>query len=286
MISALARLPDGTLELTITLPWQKIKSSYDEALATVAKTATIKGFRQGKAPLKLVEQNVDQAQLYQQTLKKIVPEVYAQAVKEQKIKPMMAPEITLTKAAKNQDWQIVAKTCEQPVIKLGEYRQKVRQALGGSKIWTPSQTKNDQNNQKGQKEKNIAQLFAALLANIQFNLPSILVEQEVNRMLSRLIDQTSQLGLTVDQYLTSVGKTQQQIRQEYQKQAEETLKLEFILSQIADDQKVTVSETEIDQMIASVPDEKTKKNLNSASQREYIRQLLRKRKVIDNLLSL
>jgi len=287
MVSALVRLPDGTLELTITIPWQKIKSHYDQALAQAAKTAEIKGFRKGKAPAKIVEQSLNQSQLYQQILGKIIPEVYTQAVEEQAVKPALAPEISLIKAEKDQDWQIVAKTCEWPAIKLGDYQEKIRQSRPASQIWTPDKAAKGQDKQKEtSQEDKVAQLFAALSANIKFALPQILVDQEVNRMLARLLDQVNQLGLTIDQYLASSGKTQPQLRQEYQKQAQENLKLELILTQIADERKITVGETEIDHMIAAVPDEKTKAGLQSAPQREYIRQLLRKRKVIDNLLSL
>jgi len=285
MISALSRLPDGTIELTITIPWSKIKAAYDQNLATLAKTAVIKGFRQGKAPLKVVEQSVDQNQLYEQALKKILPQTYADAVKEHQVKPMISPEVSLTKLEKNKDWQVVAKTCELPAIKLGDYRAKVRQALAKNKIWTPDKAKQTED-KKDNPEDKTAKVFTALLASIKFSLPQILIDQEVNRMLSRLLDQANQLGLTIEQYLQSTGKTQVQLRQEYQQQAEQTMRLELILSKIADEEKVTVNDAEVAKMIAAVPDEKSREGLKNQTQQAYIRQILRKRKVIDNLVSL
>ena len=46
------------------------------------------------------------------------------------------------------------------------------------------------------------------------------------------------------------------------------------------------SDEEIEKMISAVPDEKTKKDFESGPQREYIKQILLKRKVIDSLLNL
>ena len=105
-------------------------------------------------------------------------------------------------------------------------------------------------------------------------------------MLSRLIDQTGRLGLTVEQYLASAGKTQEQLRAEYQKQAENSLKTELILASIADEQNVTVKDEEVEKMIQATPDEKARKAMNNPAQKAYLKQLLRKRTVIDSLLKL
>jgi len=54
MISALNRQDDGTLELTITIPQKQVQETYKRVLAQIATTAEIKGFRKGKAPVKMV----------------------------------------------------------------------------------------------------------------------------------------------------------------------------------------------------------------------------------------
>jgi len=283
MISALNKLPDGTIELTITIPLKRVKTSYDEVLKKQAAKVEIKGFRKGKAPQKLVEQKIGKNALYEEVLKTLIPQVYTETVKEQNIKPILNPQIKVVSLQEGKDWQIKALTCELPEVKLGDYRVEIKKQLAPGKIWTPDKEK--QTNKLTREDK-IAQIFKVLAGNIQIKLPEILVEQEVNRMFSRLIDQTNQLGLTVEQYLTSTGKTNQQLRDEYRQQAEETLKLELILVQIAEKEKVTVTEAEVEKMIEAVPDEKVRIGLKAPDQQIYIRQLLRKRKVIDNLLKI
>lgn len=283
MISALNKLPDGTIELTITIPLKRVKTSYDEVLKKQAAKIEIKGFRKGKAPSKLIEQKIGKNALYEEVLKTLIPQVYTEAVKEQNIKPILSPQIKVVSLQEGKDWQIKALTCELPEIKLGDYRAEVKKVLASGKIWTPNKEK--QKIEKSREDK-IAQIFKTLVTIASVKLPEVLTQQEVNRMFSRLIDQTNQLGLTVEQYLTSTGKTNQQLKSEYHQQAEETLKLELILAQIAEKEKVTVTEAEIEKMIEAVPDEKVRTGLQTPGQQLYIRQLLRKRKVIDSLLKL
>lgn len=284
MISALSRTPDGTIHLTITVPWKRIEGAYQKALARLAKETTIKGFRKGKASPKIVEEKIGKPKVYEELLKTLVPEVYLEAVKEQKINPILNPQIKVVSLQEGKDWQIVATTCELPVVELKGYKGVIRKAFASEKIWVPG--KGEDKPTQEQEGKKMEKLFKTLLAAAKVKVPTILVEEEVNRMLSRLIDQTNKLGLTVEQYLNSIGKTNEQIRQEYQTQAEETLRLELILSAIADQEKISVPETEVEAMIKATPDEETRKSLETPTQKAYIRQLLKKRKAIDSLMKL
>jgi FKBP-type peptidyl-prolyl cis-trans isomerase (trigger factor) len=283
MTSALNRLENGNLELTINVPWSRIKSSYQQVLEKLAKETSLKGFRQGKAPVDLVEKQIGKDKLYQETLKEILPQVYLEAVKEHQLKPIVNPQVSVNSLAEGKEWQIKAVACELPKVELANYQEEVRKALAAEKIWTPGKDKKPAPENESQKMNKI---FKALLENVKLKLPEILVQEEVNRMLSRLIDQTARLGLTVEQYLASSGKTQEQIKEEYSQQAQETLKLELILAAIADKEKIEISDDEVEKMIAAIPEEGTKKSFKTPEQKVYIKQLLRKRRVIDNLAKL
>lgn len=285
MVSALNKLPDGTIELTITIPWAKIKEAYRKTLNLLASEITIDGFRKGKAPLKKVEDKIGKTHIYEELLKDLIPEVYAQAVREHKLNPIISPRIEVLSLKENSDWQIKAKTCELPRFSLGNYREAVKTALAPAKIWVPEKKAKDQAGVLTEDQK-IDLVVKTLMETVSLDLPAMLVEDEVNRMLSRLIDQTARLGITIEQYLSSVGKDSERLRQEYTKQAEETLKLELILSAIANEEKVEVSDQEIEKMIEAVPEESTRRALSSPEQKPYLAQLLRKRKVIDNLTNL
>jgi len=283
MISTINRLPNGNIELTITIPWKRVKGVYEKVLEKFKRETEIKGFRKGKAPKKLVEEKVGKETLYEETLKELIPQVYLEAVQKHKLQPIINPQLKLTSAAWEKDWQIVATTCELPEVKLGDYKGEIRKALAAEKIWVPGKDKKEK---KPTTEDKLGKIFKTLLETCQLQVPEILIEDEVNRMLSRLIDQTSKLGLTVEEYLNSQKKTAEELKKEYYQQAEETLKLEFILSAIADEQKIQVTDEEIEKMIRALPDEETKKEFQNPEQKAYLRHLLRKRQVIDSLSSL
>jgi len=283
MISTLNRLSNGNIELTINIPWKKVKTAYEQVLEKFVNQTEVKGFRKGKAPKKLVEEKVGKETLYEETLKKLIPQVYLEAIQEHKLQPVINPQLKLTSAVWGKDWQIIATTCEIPEVKLKDYKGEIRKALAVEKIWVPGKDKKEK---KPTTEDKLEKIFKTLLETCQLQIPELLIENEVNRMLSRLIDQTSRLGLTVEEYLASQKKTAEELKKEYRQQAEETLKLEFILSAIADEQKIKVSDEEVEKMIRALPDEESKKEFQKPEQKTYLRHLLRKRRVIDNLSSL
>ena len=284
MISALNKQADGTIELTITVPKKRVSEAYQKTLSRLAKETEIKGFRKGKAPLKKVEENIGKTKVYEEVLKNLIPKVYVEAVKEQKIKPIINPQISVVSLEEGKDWQIKATTCELPEVDLGNYKQAVKKVLASEKIWVPGKDEEEKTQEK--ESERMGKIFQTLLKVTKIQVPELVIQEEVTRMLSRLIDQTRRLGLTVEQYLASIGKTSDQLRQEYHLQAEESLKLELILSAIADKEKIAVSDGEVEKMIEVAPDEKSKKTMEAPTQRAYIRQLLRKQKVIDILSKL
>jgi len=115
-------------------------------------------------------------------------------------------------------------------------------------------------------------------------LAELLLESEVNRLMTQLVDDIRQAGLTFEQYLASKGETSDQIRQKYRQQAEGALKLEFVLDAVADDLKVEVSQAEIDAIINKEVDPTKKKALQDQSY--LLASVIRRENTITRLLSL
>ena len=284
MISALNKLPDGTIEITINIPWKRVLTAYQKKLEQLAKVIDVKGFRKGKAPVKMAEKQLNKTTVYQEILKEIIPDLYLEAVKEHKLKPIVNPQISVVSLEENKDWQIKATTCEIPEIKVGKYKEEIKKVLASDKIWVPGEDKEKQTQET--ETKKLDKIFKTLIESIKFKVPEILIQEEANKMLSKLIDQTNQLGLTLEQYLASSGKTSDQIKKEYQNQAAQTIKLELILSKIADEEKIKVTDDQVEQMIKSIPEKETQESFKNEAQKAYIRQILRKRQVIDNFSKL
>lgn len=288
MTTALNKTDDGTMELTVTLPWIEVSQAYQKTVNELIKLVEIKGFRKGKAPRDLAEKKLPKNKIYQEVIKEIVPKAYADALKEHNINSFIQPEIKLIKAKENEDWQFLARTCEKPKVSLGNYQQIVKRAKNQAKktsIWVPGKEKEQKEKSKEQnKQEELNNILETLIKEVKLTIPNILIENELNRRLSNLLDEVKKIGLTIDKYLQAKRKTLEQLKKEYENEIRKTYQLEFILEEITDQEKITVSDEDINKMIAQVKEEKERKALET--QRYYLASLLRRQKTLDKLLAL
>lgn len=85
-------------QLTISVDQETLNKVKTEVLTHLAKDhVKIQGFRSGKAPLSLVEKNVDQQLLQSEFLDSVLNRVYGQALDEHKLRPVDQPDVKLTK---------------------------------------------------------------------------------------------------------------------------------------------------------------------------------------------
>jgi len=281
----LKRNDDKTIELTIAVPWESILKTYNEVVEDFVKETELPGFRKGKAPRAAVEEKLDKTKAYEEALQRVIPKLYSEAVEQEKIHPIIMPKITLLEAKEGEEWKILAITCEKPDITLGNYKEAVTdlKAAKQKKIWVPGQEPKKEDEEK-EKKVTLDELLQAVYGSITAVIPSILLEQEVNRLLSDLVDQTKKLGLTVDQYLASTNRTAEGIRHEYEDQAKRTLTLEFGLEAIADKEGILISDDDIEAIIKTAKTDDERKSMEN--QKYYLATILRRQKTIDMLAAL
>jgi trigger factor len=275
MAAALTKLNDGTIKLTITIPLDQIQKTREEVMAEVKKSANIPGFRKGMAPADLVEKSADEAKVREEILKKLLPTSYIAAVEEHKLRPILNPKIHVETIEEGKDWTYVAETCEMPEIKLGDYKKKVQDINAKSKIIVPGQEK---------KQANFEDIVNVLLETVTLNLPSIIVEQETDRLLSQTLNEIKSLGLSLDQYLGSTGKSIESLREEYKLRAKNDITVEFTLQKIAEEEKLTVGEQEVKEALAQAKDDRERESLQA--NQYLLASILRQQKTLDFLKSL
>lgn len=277
-------LEGSTVKLTITIPQKRVAEIREQVLKTALAQVEVPGFRKGKAPKKLAEEKLDKKKLVEQAAAKLVPEAYQEAIQKENIKPIVNPQIKLLSALEDKDWQIEVLTCEAPEIKLEEYKEEIKKVNAAGKIWTPgtAETRKKKGDTES-KEERLQKILNALLSR-EAAVPALLIENELNRRLSTLINKTEKLGMTLEQYLTSTNQTAESLRENYKKSGEEFWKLELILNKIADEEKISVDQAEIDKVINQTKNEKEKKALEN--QKYFLAQVLRRQKTLDFLLGL
>lgn len=286
--SILAKADDGNIQVTFNIPFTDIAKAKDEALVELSKNVEVPGFRKGMAPVSEAAKKIPQAEIIEKALGKILPKAFADAVEEYKIKPVIYPKFELIKANENENWEIRAITCELPEIKLPDYKKEILAASKVNAIWTPDKGKDEKNEKKELTHEDREQIvIKSLLDSVKVNIPKILIDEEVNNRLSGLLDRIEKLGLNLENYLASVGKTPESLRGEYEIQAKNTITLDLILEKIAMEEKVEVKESQIDDVIkASGADPKLAERLNTPEQRRMVASILRKRSVLEQLESL
>lgn len=94
----------GALErrMEVSVPSAQIEQAVDARLKQVSRTAKLKGFRPGKAPIKIIRQQFGQ-QVRQEVLSELMQSSFAQAVSEQKLNPAAGPRIEPISYAEGDD---------------------------------------------------------------------------------------------------------------------------------------------------------------------------------------
>jgi len=280
------KLEDGTIELIVKIPQQKIQKKYQQVLEDFQKITEVKGFRKGKASKSQVEKTIGKEKIYQKTVNQLLPEIYQTLIKKHQLKPVITPRAEFISAQENKDWQVKFVTCESPEIELGNYQEAIKSNLVKGKIWTPKdgQKKNEEKNRDLQKAEQIQKIIETLVQKVKIKLPQILIENEVNQKLSQLIQKTEKMGLTLEQYFSSIGQTAEKIKKGYRDEIKKRWQLELALNKIADEENITVGKEEIDQAIKNVEKEEERKRLSQ--QKYFLSSILRRQKTLDFLRNL
>ncbi|PIY94668.1 MAG: hypothetical protein COY68_02205 [Candidatus Levybacteria bacterium CG_4_10_14_0_8_um_filter_35_23] len=275
MANTIKREEDGTIILTVTIPVVEVEKIKSVIIDEYVKNAELPGFRKGKAPKKAVEKNLDKEKIKEEVLKKLLPQHYIMAVTENKLNPIMNPKIHVHKLEDDKDWKFEATTCEAPEIDLNGYKENIKKITAKTKIVIPG---------KEPSQVNFDDVVKELLDSVKIKIPKVILEQEVDRLLAQTLEEIKKLGLSLEQYLSSTKKTAADLRTEYEQKADADVKLEFTLQKIAQTEKITVEEKEIDEAINQAKTAAEKQNLTS--NRYLLAGILRQQKTLDFLRSL
>lgn len=114
-------------------------------------------------------------------------------------------------------------------------------------------------------------------------LPDILIQDELNRMLVSLQRRVADMGLLLEDYLKGQGKTLEQIKNEWRAQAEKNVRMELGLAEIARQENVTISDQELQAEVDKIQDGRVKKQFEAQEPRLHLRHALRQTRTLDLL---
>lgn len=110
------------VKLSFTIEAEKFDEAMKKVYVKTAKYFTIPGFRKGKAPMQIVEQHYGSEIFYEDTFNELVPEIYDEAIKENKIEAVSRPNIDITQIGKGKELIFTAVVQIKPEVTLGKYK--------------------------------------------------------------------------------------------------------------------------------------------------------------------
>lgn len=138
-------------------------------------------------------------------------------------------------------------------------------------------------------EKKSMQIMEQILKDSKISeIPERLVKMEAKKMINELKVNVENSGMSWDNYKESIKKNEEDLEKDFQVKAEERLKMSLILEDIAEKEKIEVTEEELNKEIegakayyASHPDfENIKHNLSHPEYQAQVKRAIRNEKVV------
>lgn len=126
-------LSDTKVQLTLQADADQLKKVKQEVLEHLAQEVRLPGFRQGKAPLAMVEKNVNPATLQTEFLDQAMNVLYVAALKEQDLRPVAQPQVKIQKFVPFETLEVELEVEVVGEIKLPDYK-KIKLAKKEAKI--------------------------------------------------------------------------------------------------------------------------------------------------------
>ena len=103
----------------------------------------------------------------------------------------------------------------------------------------------EKNNEEKQKSETEDEAIKAVCDNVNIDIPSGMIDTEIDRMLEDMEGRLRYQGIGLDQYLQIIGKTRDEMRKEYEETAKESVKSRLVLEKIAEKEKIVPEEKQI-----------------------------------------
>ena len=238
---------------------------------------------------------------------------YPITIGESRFIPGFEEQLTGMKAGETKEFELkfpekyyekslAGKTCEFKVVCKGVYEielpkldDEFAKMVSGGKFATVKEMKDSilKNLEEEERVKQDQILELEMLDKIvnvsEFeDIPVVLLHNEKHRMLHELEENVTNQGFKFEDYLMSIKKTTEELENEFTPQAEKRVKTSIIAREIYQEQKIEVTEDEVDLeveklMVAYQNNSEARQQLETETYKDYLRNMIGNRKVIEYL---
>ena len=118
---------------------------------------------------------------------------------------------------------------------------------------------------------------------VEVEIPSGMIESEIDNMMKEFEARISYQGLNLDQYLHMMNKTEEDLRKGYEEQAQNSVKSRLVLEAIVDDAKIEITDEELSEKIKEMATNYGKKE-EELMQNENLKDYLEKNMKIEKAI--
>ena len=263
-------------ELKFEVPRERVTKAMDEVYNEIGKHAKVKGFRPGKVPRHIL--TASHGKLAQEeTIKKLIPEIYHEGIDQNKLDPIDLPEISEVDI-KDGVLTFKATLDLRPEVKIEKYKG-IKVKPQNNKVTEEELNKTLEFFKKGQGDKEVTmddafakglgfptlqdfkeamtrqmqmdkdrknrmeienQIVEELVKNAKLSVPQSLVKRQLAYRLSETLKRFKNHNLSAD----DLKKKEEEIRKELEPVVEKEVKIYLILEEIAKLEKIEIKENE------------------------------------------
>jgi trigger factor len=122
MHAKVTKVSDTEIKVHITAAEPDLTQYKQKVLAKLSRDVKLPGFRSGKAPLSLVEKNIDQQLLQTEFFDEAMSGLYSAAVQQEDVRPVTRPEVSITKFVPFTTLEFEVTTHVISAVKLPDYK--------------------------------------------------------------------------------------------------------------------------------------------------------------------
>ncbi len=241
------KLPKSEIEIEGELESDLFESYFTKALKKLGENLKLDGFRKGKIPESVLHSNIPEINVLEEMANLALSEHYPKIIEGEKIDPISRPEISITKLARKNPLGFKIKTAILPEIKLPDYKEIAKKII--SEI---TNVEKNLEKETTQKEKTRLKIIEKIIEDSILEMPEILIEMELDKILYRMESDITAMGLKFEDYLKQLNKTKENLRSEFRTESEKKAKLALILNKIAKVEKIAIDKNQLNEEVTRI----------------------------------
>src|SRR3989344_284029 len=309
------------MDYKIKIEVEKFENYYKKALLQIKSALELPGFRVGTVPEKILEEKIGQSEILEEAAELAIRDEWTrifQELEEKNIEAVGRPQVEITKIAKGNPFEFKIQISVIEKITLPDYKKIAKEILSEKKNTETTEEeinkalehikKNSKDDhphtdeelksaikENMAKEKEIRQKGELRMKTLdeisqktKIDLPEILIESELNRMVAEYKSSVADMGIKWDDYLKSLKdiKSEEDLKNKWRKDAIKRAKYGLVMREIAKKENLIPSkdflEKESEEFLRKMTEEERKKT-SKENIKEYLFGKVRNEMVFDFL---